>query len=269
LLWVSPASAAESITVTPNTDLGIQQVVHVDGAGFPASVQVGFCQAVVNGTPDQNDCADAFGILVDTSSETGTFSADLSVRRFISVPSLGRTVDCAIEACYVGAAVFSDIANTAVFSPITFSSDLADGRIRRRSDGVIFGDNVYGRLGPGENREHAITAGGFWTYALQVQNDGPATADLTVTASTDSTNGPLTQVQFFFGYFDITSSVVSSGGFTFRDMSPGEVHTFALQFHEPSDTELGAIGGAFVNFASGSAGVTNTLKLSVVVSPPV
>jgi len=262
LFSISPAAAASSITVTPNADLKrALQSVHVDGAGWPGSVGVGVCQAVINGTPDQNDCAGGFGVLVNTDAD-GHLSLDLGVQQIVSIPSLGRTVDCGIESCYVAAAVFSDIAHTAVFTPITFSKDLADGRIKRRSDGTIFGDNVYD-FGPGELAKHTIAPGGTWTYALQVQNDGPTTTDLTVSASVSSTEGLTGQVQFFVGYYDVTSYVLSPSGLTFTDMAPGEVRTFALRFGVPADAPAGSYVNAFVGFASATAGQTDALSLYV------
>ncbi len=155
-------------------------------------------------------------------------------------------------------------AGTVANVPLTFSSGLADGRIKRRSDGVISGDDIY-NFGPGEVRTHTIAAGGFWTYALQVQNDGPTTADLTVRASTSSTDGFSPHVQFFFGYFDISSLVLGSSGFTFTNMAPGDVRTFALRFQAPTASTVGSTANAFVSFASGSSGITDDLSLYVVV----
>jgi hypothetical protein len=264
LVSISSAAAAATLTVTPNSDLGRTTSVHVTGAGWPASVQIGVCQGVVNGTPDEGDCAGLGAFLATTPS--GTFATDLVVNRNILVPSVGN-VDCRVVNCYVAAAELSDIAGTAVFSPITFDPGVADARIKRRSDGAISGDNVYD-FGPGETRQHTIVPGGTWTYALQVQNDGPATADLTVAASVLTNEGFPAPAQFFVGYYDVTSYALGTGGFTFHDVAPGDIETFALRFRVPADAPAGANVNSFVSVSSGNAGITDGLSLNVRVQSP-
>jgi Neocarzinostatin family len=119
LVWATPAFAQRSLTVTPNTGLVELDSVTIEGTEFNPSVEVGFCQAIDDGSPSQSDCGTPFGLVV--TSPTGSFSAQHTVRRFIHVPSLGRTVDCASEGCVIGAAETSDIAGTAVFTPIAFA----------------------------------------------------------------------------------------------------------------------------------------------------
>ena len=261
LVWASPASAAASLSVTPSTDLHPDGSVRVDGAGFPSSVLVLICEGLMNGVTSQDDC-NGGGYAVIQTSATGTFSLLLPAARWINVSN--RTVDCTTESCAVAAAVRSDIPNTVVYAPITFAPGLADGRIKRRSDGVIFGDNMYlfNFVGQGEqSRSHAIAPGGSWTYALQVQNDGPVTEDLNVKATFVFGAQP----QFFVGYYDITSLVLSATGFTFSDMTPGEVRTFALRFRAPADAVEGFEAAVTPEFSSGSAGITDHLRLSVFV----
>src|SRR5439155_9358877 len=93
--------------------------VTIEGTGFSPSVQVGFCQAIDDGSPGQSDCGTPFG--TTTTSPAGDFSAQQTVRRFIFVPSLGRTVDCASEVCVIGSAEVNDIPGTAILTPIAFA----------------------------------------------------------------------------------------------------------------------------------------------------
>jgi hypothetical protein len=274
LMWISPASAAGTISVTPTSGLTLHQLVRVNAAGYPAGVSVGICQGVMNGVTASRDCSTT-GTIIKGTSPTGTFSFLLEVRRYISVPSLGRTVDCAVEACAVAAALYEDIANTVEYVPLTFDPGLADGRIKRRSDGVIFGDDVFytatgfelGSISP-QNRWHTIEPGGYWTFALQVQNDGLTTANLTVRASSSAFGGLPAEVRFFYAYSDITASVRSSSGYTFAGMAPGEVRTFALQFHVPADSAPGFQVNATIDFASGDGRYTDRLGEFVVVPTP-
>ncbi len=254
-LWLAtPAAAATSITVTPNTALMHEQTVHVEGAGFPPSVELAVGQCTATSSP--SDCTGG-SLAYPTSSPTGTFSIDLLVYRHVSA------VDCLVHPCWVGAAVFDDLENTAAFAPITFAAGQPDGRLKRRNDGVIFGDDVYG-FSRAQSFSHTIAPGGTWTYALQVQNDGPDTDSITVSAA-DWGNRP--DAQFFFGYFDVTS-LVRGTGLTFPDMAPGEVYTFALRFSAAPGTADGLISGLFVSFRSDRAGTTDTLGTSVIVKSP-
>ena len=115
---------------------------------------------------------------------------------------------------------------------------------------MIFDDNVY-NLDVAAGRSHTIAPGGFWTYALQVQNDGPTTADLTVAASTSSSEGLSAEAQFIYAYHVVTSFVLSSSGFTFDDVAPGEVRTFGLRFQVPAGVPEGSIANALGEFVPG------------------
>lgn len=267
LLWVSPAFAARSLTATPSIGLIDRQRVHIDGAGFNGSVEVGFCQGIDDGSPDQNDCHMGSAGLTTTSS-TGTFSVQNSqVRRLIFVPSLGRTVNCAIESCVIGAAEINDISSTATFTPIEFAPEQPDGLIRRRSDGQITGNDVYENIVPGlmsQTRVHTIEPGGKWTFALRVENDGLDTDEITVTASPPALPG---EVRYFVGYYDVTSNVLGSG-FTYSDMAPGEIRTLAVQFKVSSDADEDSRRDSYVTFTSNSALSSDSVHVGVVVRTP-
>jgi hypothetical protein len=118
----APASAAGSISVTPNTDLHDGDVVSVNGTGWIPDSQVGVCQSVSLQPPSINNCNNGTGSLL-TADGSGNISTTLSVQRFINVPALGGTVDCAdpTAPCEIGAAEFNDIAGTAVFVTLHFA----------------------------------------------------------------------------------------------------------------------------------------------------
>jgi hypothetical protein len=116
------ASAAGSITVTPNTGLHDGDVVSVNGTGWIPNSQVGVCQSDALDPPSINNCNNGTGSLL-TADGSGNISTTWSVLRFINVPALGRTVDCAdpTAPCQIGAAEFNDIAGTAVGVTLHFA----------------------------------------------------------------------------------------------------------------------------------------------------
>ena len=117
-----PASAAGAISVTPNTGLHDSDVVSVDGTGWIPDSQVGVCQGVSLQPPSSSNCNNGTGSLL-TADGSGNISTTLSVLRFINVPALGRTVDCADPSapCVIGAAEFNDIAGTGVLVALHFA----------------------------------------------------------------------------------------------------------------------------------------------------
>jgi Neocarzinostatin family len=119
LVWATPAFAQRSLAVTPSTGLVDLDSVTIAGTGFNPSVEVGFCQGIDDGSPSPSDCGSSIGFVNTTPA--GDFSAQQTVRRFMHVPSLGRTVDCASEACAIAAAEVSDITGTAILVPIAFA----------------------------------------------------------------------------------------------------------------------------------------------------
>jgi len=112
------ADAARLLDVSPSTGLIDLQVVQLDANGFAPIASVAMCQAA-SGVPGPGGCGGP--IEFDTTSSAGTFSHPYTVRRFISVPSLGRTVDCLVEHCLMEAAELSDI-TAAVATEISFAS---------------------------------------------------------------------------------------------------------------------------------------------------
>ena len=133
-LWAPPASAAAAITATPNTDLG-DESVDVQASGFPANTEVGYCQGNA-GTrhPSRGTAAARPGSPRQTRQApsvipTSRCGASSSCRAWV------ETVDSAVEACFVAAAVFSRHREHVVYASISFDPALPDARIKNRADG--------------------------------------------------------------------------------------------------------------------------------------
>jgi hypothetical protein len=184
------------------------------------------------------------------------------------VPSLGRTVNCWSESCVIGAAETSNVAGTATYSaPLTFVHVQPDGRIRRLSDSTIFGDDVYNSDGSsGQTVTHAIGPGGNWSFAVQVQNDGERTDDITVTASPILSSPDIT-VRYFAGWFNVTS-YVTGAGFTFADVPPGGIRRLPVQFKAGAGAPVDARSHQLVTFTSDTAPVIDVVRVGVRVVAP-
>jgi hypothetical protein len=135
--------------------------------------------------------------------------------------------------------------------------------IKRRSDGTLFFDNVY-TLNPSAYF-HAITPGGFWTYAILVQNDGDSTDDMIVQAPPPGT-APF-DVQYFYGYYDVTA-LVESDGVLLPDVEPGGTRQLAVRFHADPASPNGAQFDIFMRIVAPALGEgpVDTLRLRVVVT---
>jgi hypothetical protein len=142
-----------------------------------------------------------------------------------------------------------------------------DAQIRRVSDGMVFGDDVYGRFPPSDQiRKHTIAAGADWSFAVQVQNDGQRTDDITVTASA-ILQPPDIKVRYFAGWFDVTASVTGTG-FTFADVPPGGIRKLPVQFRASPGASVGSRAVRNVTFTSGTAPVIDRVQLDVDVVAP-
>jgi len=120
------AQVTPALTVTPDTDLADGDVVLLEGSGFTATGQVGYCQGIFTGTPDPSNCdgwPSTGRIGFSAGDAAGEFSAQYSVRRFISISGVG-TIDCAqpSASCVIGAANVSGVSlvGPGAFVPITF-----------------------------------------------------------------------------------------------------------------------------------------------------
>ena len=246
VLSSAPAFAVRSLTVTPHTDLREDQSVSVTGAGFTPSVNVQFCQAIMDATPSfSKDCGAAAPLVV--SSATGEISGENIVRQTIFPARVGRAVDCWVETCVMLAAEVDDVAGTATFSaPLTFVRVQTDGQIRRLSDSVVFGDDVYNADGSGQRVSHGISPGRDWSFAVQVQNDGGRTENITVTAAPELSSSGIS-VRYFAGWREVTS-YVTGAGFTFANVPPGEIRRLPVQFRAASGVPLDARARQLVTF---------------------
>jgi hypothetical protein len=125
-IWVtvgaSPATAAPSLTVSPNTGLTDQQSVTVSGAGWAANAQIGICEAVPVAPAGAADC-DGGSAEVTPANGTGDFTLGFPIERIVSVPAAGGRVDCADPAtpCVLAAADVSNVAGTFETVPLGFA----------------------------------------------------------------------------------------------------------------------------------------------------
>lgn len=121
--WSGPVPTAVgtgSITVTPNTGLVDGQLVTVTLAGFPALGTVGWCQGVPVEPASASNCGGPIRT-GQTDASGGLIDPSYPVARFIFVPTLGRTVDCAAETCIIGAADVTDIPGSVANAELSFS----------------------------------------------------------------------------------------------------------------------------------------------------
>ena len=93
------ASAAPSLTVTPDTDLVIGEVVDVYGAGFQPDTSYEVCQTTLGARPSIDTCPP--GRNDGMSSPTGELLLEIEVQKGLFV---GDGVDCGVEQCAIAAA---------------------------------------------------------------------------------------------------------------------------------------------------------------------
>jgi hypothetical protein len=249
-LAVSPAFAARTLTVTPGTGLINFQKVAVTGGGFTPSVEVQFCQAIRDSTPSRADCGAAVPSVVSTPS--GEISGENVVRQSINPATVTHPVDCWIDECVMMAWEGDDVAGTAVFSaPLTFVRIQPDGQIRSLHDGTLTGDDVYNSNASGQTVPHGITPGHDWSFAVQVENDGGRTDDISVMAAVEMAH-PGIAVRYFAGWFDITAQVTQGRSFTFADVAPGAVRKLSVQFRASATVPVEAISRQRITFYVGT-----------------
>jgi hypothetical protein len=214
----------DDFALSPSLDLVSGQVVQVTGSRFPGSAQLILSICVVN----SRLCSDR---ATATTNSTGNLATAATMVRTISMRS-----DCLRTACEMRALLpGGNDRITLASAPLDFLDVQPDLRQRRRSDGTIFFDDVYTIASNPPMMSHTIDPGGVWTFAVQVQNDGDVTDDITVTGAAPSYG---ITGRYFLGWYDI-SAAIDNGGFTFRDVPPGEVITFALRFQAPPDAFAG------------------------------
>jgi alpha-tubulin suppressor-like RCC1 family protein len=116
-----PAVGTGRVTVTPSTALVDRQVVTVTLTGWPALGTVPWCQGIQHTPADIGDCGNN-RLMFSTADATGTIVTTFSVDRVMSVPTLGRTVDCAVEPiCVIAATDIQDIVGSVRYAPLSFA----------------------------------------------------------------------------------------------------------------------------------------------------
>jgi hypothetical protein len=222
------SAATGTITVTPNTGLSSGDVVTLSGQGFAPSALIATCEGRFDGTPGIEDCGGSAETF--TSAADGSFSRQITVRRFLTVG--GTPLDCASPgaSCGIGAAEYNDIAGTAVAVPISFAPATGHPRPdlgvkRRDTQQLLYDGEYFPTVSAAPARRHALAADGTWTYALVVQNDGDVPDDLVLTEPTPPV-APFS-TRFFYGYYDLTAAVAGSG-LVFHDVAPGQSFTIAV-----------------------------------------
>ncbi len=210
----SGAQASAEIAVAPAFDLVDGQAVTVTGTGWPASEPLPVAQCVRVALVVTCEIR----VVVEPDA-TGAFTTPVVVRQFVG----GN--DCRANFCFIGAEVPDEFV---AFEGITFIGGRPDLILHRRSDGAQFFADEYFADVFEPVRSHAISAGGKWTYALRIQNDGPLVDDLVVRLKRFEGFPPFS-VRVFVGYFDVTAAALDEG-IVFDDLAPGETRSFAVQF---------------------------------------
>ena len=240
-------------TVTPSTNLLDGQTVSVAGTDWPASTSLTVQECAFVPTFDVS-CLSPRHVTTDTA---GSFTTSYVVHRFVDHGDCVTTTDVQ---CVVRVALGdSSFAETVTIRFNVASSQGPDLIIRRRSDGTLFFDNYYTTTPAAYT--HSIVAGGYWRFAVLVQNDGVATADITVHAN--SVAAPFA-VQYFYGYSDLTATVTGSG-FRFPAVAPGESRLLAVRFRADPATPRDKLAQITMTATTPRVSVTqDALKLGVV-----
>ena len=206
------AQAAPTVTVTPSSGLVDGQSVSVTGSGWPASTSLALLECRVASGPSVT----CFGQESGTTDSEGDFSTQYVV--------MNDACNASGVSCLLGVSLedFSSPVLTILHFAVGPRPDLV---IRRRSDGVLFFDDVYTTTPTPYG--HTIVAARTWTFAVLLQNDGDAAGDMTVNAT--SVAAPFT-TRYLFGYYDLTSFVTSGAGLTLPNMAPGASELLAVQF---------------------------------------
>jgi hypothetical protein len=143
------AQTTPTLTVTPDANLADGDVVTLVGSDFTETGQVGFCQGIVGAAPSPSNCdgwPSTSRIGFANVNESGEFSAQYTVRRFISSSGIG-TVDCAQPSagCVIGAANLSggfSIVGPGATVPLTFTPLPPPSVTVTPDDGLVDGDVV-------------------------------------------------------------------------------------------------------------------------------
>jgi Carboxypeptidase regulatory-like domain/Neocarzinostatin family len=151
-----------TLTVTPDTDLVDGDVVALHGTGFTSADTVYFCQGVEAGQPGFEDCgAPSQSAQVDAAGE---FSANYTVRRFISTSGGATMTDCAAPSASCAMNFISPSGVAIGLVPITFAAQppvpQISGTVTDPQGAVVPGADVW-----------AYTPSDGWVGSLQTVTD--------------------------------------------------------------------------------------------------
>lgn len=241
-------SSAQSptLSVTPGTGLVGGDAVTIKGTGFPASVEVSYCEGVITPNPSISDCGTTFESV--NTDATGAFSVPFSVFRFITPANTANPspIDCAqpTAQCAIGAMETSPIFGPIVRAPITFTSQTPSTFAIK---GSVTGPDGH----PVANADvWAYTPADTWIGSLTTVTDGTGAFEL------DGTITPQFDYRIRFGPPAGTDLVAQ----WFNDQthrSNAQRITLPKAFNDPpvitADAQLAA-GGAITGVVTDSAG---------------
>jgi hypothetical protein len=243
-------------TVTPSTNLLDGQTVSVAGTDWPASTSLTLQEcAFVPSFPES--CLSPQHVTTDTA---GSFTTPYVVHRFVDHGDCVTTTDVVCVLTVVTAD--STFGETFTLRFNIASSQGPDLIVRNRTNGKLLFDNYYTTATSAYT--HSIVAGGYWTFAVLVQNDGPANTDITVHANLVA--APFA-VQFFYGYFDLTATVTGSG-LRFPGVAPGDSRVLAVRFKADPAVPPGTFARVPITATTPRVAVTqDALLLGVATAP--
>jgi hypothetical protein len=140
-LMAAPAAAAPAMTIAPDSDLVDFQQVTVSGSGYTPGATIGIVQCIDD--PGGQENCDLSTLGYTSADAGGAFSAPFEVQRLITVQ--GAEVDCAPDACSVGAGNISDFAEAAA-APLTFDPNVPPAP-RLAIDSELDGSGSFTRAG--------------------------------------------------------------------------------------------------------------------------
>lgn len=216
------AQPEPTASVSPSQNLLDGGTVSVDGADWPASTSMTVQECAQVGNTPEPECYPPQTVSTNAS---GSFTTSYVVHRFFDDADCVTTLSVS---CFM-LVQRADLAPPGYLIAIGFNINSSQGPdliIKRRSDGTLFFDNYYSTAGA--SYSHAIVEGGYWTFAVLVQNDGLATTDITVHSRTRFSTAPFT-VQYFYGYYDVTAAVTGSG-MLLPSVASGESRLLAVRF---------------------------------------
>jgi hypothetical protein len=121
MIAAAPASAAPTVTVTPNTDLVDAQQVSVSANGFAANASIAVLECTTGATTQDN--CDLSTLLFTNADGTGTVSTNYNVFRVIQPASTPTALDCAPSNCVLAVADISD-QTQAASTPLSFDASI-------------------------------------------------------------------------------------------------------------------------------------------------